>query len=90
MKNTPLGFVFTSEKGGEWEVIAESYDRAVRKLPKNAKFDDWYEEKVYHIGMLKDDGSSWKVLKSFWTYSEADLALDTYQNRYPNALIEIV
>jgi len=43
----------------------------------------------YTIAKLSDDGT-WDALESFETYSEADMNLDWYCDRYPNAYIDIV
>ena len=37
-----------------------------------------------------DDTGNWKVLASFSTYQKADLALDKYSEKYPNAWVDIL
>ena len=37
-----------------------------------------------------DDTGNWKVLASFSTYEKADLALDKYSEKYPNAWVDIL
>ena len=43
----------------------------------------------YKIARLDDTGN-WKVLASFTTYAKADLALEKYSEKYPNAWVDIL
>ena len=42
------------------------------------------------IGRFNPETETWQVLASFTSYINADLALDGYWERFPNAWIEIL
>ena len=44
---------------------------------------------MYTIARMSDEGN-WEALESFETYSEADMNLDWYCDKYPSAYIDVV
>ena len=44
---------------------------------------------MYTIARMSDDGN-WEALESFETYSEADMNLDWYCDKYPNAYLDVI
>lgn len=44
---------------------------------------------MYTVARMDDEGK-WVALESFETYSEAEMNLDWYGDKYPYALIDIV
>ena len=44
---------------------------------------------MYKIAYLNDEGE-WQIVRSCYTYHQADLLLDKYTDKYPNTLVEIL
>lgn len=58
-------------------------------LETDAKLMQLLDVKPYKIVRLDDEGE-WQVIRSFYTYHQADMLLDKYCDKYPNTMVDIL
>ena len=64
-------------------------DPCTMALETDAKLMDLHDARPYKIARLDDEGE-WQVVRSCYTYHQADMLLDKYADKYPNTLVEIL